>query len=231
MYFANSLSANCARLRRDVRQVRLGQRLPNERQRLDRIRLRRRRFLPRHIRSRHRHLVNGKEGRPRIPIENEGKTHLGELHDGITRPVARPQRHENRRGGIVVVPDVVVHGLVVPFALAGRRIESEHAVREQVVPFAEASVKILGGRTCCAEHPAAFLIDRHAAPRVRAAVAFSLHPLPGVMTRLPFPRNGVKDPLERPGDGVVGANMAGRCVVTFVDPRAHDQEVLVNGAW
>ena len=64
-------------------------------------------------------------------------------------------------------------GLIVPLALAGRRVEREDAVGEQIAAFSEAAVEVIGRRARRREHPAALLVDRDAAPGVRAAVGFS----------------------------------------------------------
>ena len=220
----------CPRFRRDVRQVGFGQGLANERLRLERDELRRRRFLAGHGRARHRHFLHREERFPRVAIEHEREAHLGELHDGILRGRSRSDRDQDRRGRIVVVPDVVAHGLVVPLALARDRVEREDRVGEQVVALAEPAVEVLGRRAGGREHPAALLVDGHAAPGVGAAVVLALDPLPGVVADLSLARDRVERPLERAGDGVVATDVAGRGVVALVDPRRNDQDVLEHRA-
>ena len=80
----------------------------------------------------------------------------------------------------------MAHGLEVPLALARHRVEREHGVGEQVVALAEPAVEVLGRRAGRRKHPAALLVDRHAAPGVGAAVVLSLDPLPGVVAELPL---------------------------------------------
>ena len=124
----------------------------------------------------------------------------------------------------------MAHGLEVPLALAGHRIQRQHGVREQVVALAEAAVEVVGRRARGGEHPSALLVDGDAAPGVGAAVVFPFHPLPGVVTDLSFLGNGVENPLHRAGDRVVAADMAGRRVVALVDAGRDDQHVLEHRA-
>ena len=59
--------------------------LADERLRLQRNELRRRRFLARNRRARHRHLVHREQRLAGVAVEHEREAHLRELHDGILR--------------------------------------------------------------------------------------------------------------------------------------------------
>ena len=76
-----------------------------------------------------------------------------------------PHGKQLGRGGVVVVPDVVMDHLEVPQALAGARIEREQAIAEQIRAGAIRAVEVVlraGGRGV---DDAALLVDRKLAPR------------------------------------------------------------------
>ena len=219
-----------ARLRSDVREIGLGQRLPDERLGLQRNELRRRGFLTRYRRARHGNVSHRKQRLARVPIEDEGEAHLRELYDGVLRRRSGPDGDEDWRRRIVVVPDVVSNGLIVPLPFAGRRVERQDRVGKEVVALPKSTVEVLGSRPGRGKHPSARFVDCHATPGVRAAVALPLDPLPRVVAHLPLAWDGVKRPFERPRHGVVRADVPGRGIVALVDPRRDDQEVLEHGA-
>ena len=163
-------------------------------------------------------------------FEHEGEPHLRELHDGVPRRATGAERDEDRGRWIVVVPDVVADRLVVPLPLPRFRIEREDAVGKQIGAAPEAAIEVLGRRSRRAEHPAALLIDRDAAPRVGPAVALAGDEAPGVVTELAFAWNGVEDPPERPSRRVVRADVSRRRVVALVHARSQNQQVLVHRA-
>ena len=113
-----------------------------------------------------------------------------------------------RRRGEVVVPQVVVHDLVVPHALAGARVERDQAVRVEVAADAIGAVVVVGRRAGREVGDAAARVDRDLAPRVGAADV-----LPGVLgPRLVALLAGMRHRVERPhqlaGDDVEGAQRA-----------------------
>src|SRR5262249_29561121 len=127
------------RLRRDVRQVCFAEGLTDERARLQRNQLCWPRFFAGDRRCRDGNFLHGKQRLSGFPIENEGKAHLRQLDNGLSRRRAVAKRHENRRGWIVVIPDIVTDGLVVPLALTGQSVQSKNTVRKQVRALPEAA--------------------------------------------------------------------------------------------
>ena len=217
--------------RRDVREVGFRERLAHQWGRLYRNRLRRPRLFARHRGSRHRDFVHRKQRLAGLSIQHERESHLRELNDGVPRCRARRERDENRRSRIVVVPDIVVDGLVVPLQCASGSIECKDAVGVEVRSLAEPSVEVIGRRAGCGEHPPSLFVYRDAAPRVGASVRLAVGPLPRLVARLALLRNRVKHPDEPSGEDVVGAYVAGRCVVALVHARPEDQQVPVDRAW
>ena len=159
--------------------------LPDERLRLQRNELRRCRLLAGHRRSAEQ--ATSWTGNSGLPV-SRSSTNVKPIFVSCTTAsfAAAPDPIVTRIGRrrIVVVPDVVPDGLEVPLALAGRRVQRQHGVGEQVVALAESAVEVLGRRAGGGEHPAALLVDGDAAPGVGAAVVLPLDPLPGVVAGL-----------------------------------------------
>jgi hypothetical protein len=119
----------------------------------------------------------------------------------------------------------------MPFAFAGERIESEHAVCEKIHSFACAAVDEIARRgTGRAKYPAALFIERKSAPGIGAAVGLAFFELPGVVTDFALVRHGVEDPFELAGLSVIGANVAWRGVVFFRHARTDDEHVPIYNA-
>jgi hypothetical protein len=97
------------------------------------------------VARRHLALLNRPERTAGHAIEDVEETGLAGHRDCIDPPSAVPDRHELWRGADVVVPQVVMDRLVIPAKLARFRIDREHAVAEQIGPFAVAAVEIIGG--------------------------------------------------------------------------------------
>ena len=70
-----------------------------------------------------------------------------------------PHFDQNRLGGKIVVPQVVVHGLKVPQPLTAGGIERDQRIAEQVRPLAVAAVIIGRRRGQRQEHDAALGVD------------------------------------------------------------------------
>src|SRR5207249_1435709 len=119
---------------------------------------------------------------------------LGELRDGIYRLTAAPDGHDNRRAGIIIVPQIVVNGLELPYPLPGPRIERQRAVCRQVVTGPIAAIVVRRARAGCAVHDPALLIDREPAPGIRAAAPQPAIALPAFVKRLAGARNGMEAP-------------------------------------
>ena len=128
-YLLHDLERLGPQLRREVDQVVDGDALPIERRRLGRKRLRRRRLLAGHRGGRHRLLDNRPHRLAGHAIEHIGERLLRHLDDRLDRLAVDGDVDQNRRRRIVVVQQIVVHGLEVPDALAGLRVQTDHARR------------------------------------------------------------------------------------------------------
>ena len=93
-------------------------------------------------RRRHLAILDRKERLARLALEDVDVSGLRDLRDRVDRaPVAR-HRDERRRRGEVAVPEVVLHRLEMPDALARPRVEREQRVGEQVVADAVRAVEV-----------------------------------------------------------------------------------------
>src|SRR5690606_4264016 len=99
-------------------------------------------------------------------------------------------------GTEVAVPQVVVHRLVVPQALAAARVKGDDAVAEQVGAAAPGAVEVRRGRTGGDIHHAALFIHAHAGPGVGSAEGFPGILGPGVVACFAGVGNGVKSPRQ-----------------------------------
>ena len=121
-----------------------------------------------------------------------------------------------------------MHRLEVPDPFAGRGIEREQRVGEEVGTQPIAAVKIGRGRAGRDVDEAAGSIHRHARPRVRAARCLVGVGWPGIVSEFARPRNGMEGPADLAGARIVGAYVTGRRTLFFSDSRAPDQYVLVD---
>ena len=65
-------------------------------------------------------------------IEHVKEAGLAGQRHRVDRLAILPDGDQLRSRGVVIIPEIVVHGLVVPQALAGARVERQQAVAEQV---------------------------------------------------------------------------------------------------
>ncbi len=154
-HLAEALQDRLVGGRRDVRRIGFGEELSREGRRLHRDGLGGPGRLPHQVGRRRRDLLDGEERLARLAIEEEDEARLRGLGDGVDLPSLVVDGHEDRSGGGIPVPDVVVGHLVVPDALPRRRVEGEDAVREEVLPHAIAPPEIERGRAHGKEHEAA----------------------------------------------------------------------------
>ena len=191
-----------------------------------RERLRRPGLLARHGALLDRPLLDRPQRLAGDAIEHEQEAVLGGQRHGVDRLAVVLDGDQLRRRGEVVVPQVVVHDLEVPHALAGARVERDQRVRVEVAADAIGAVVVVGRRAGREVGDAAARVDRDLAPGVGAADV-----LPGVLRpRLVALLAGMRHRVERPhqlaGDDVVGAQRARRRQVAFAGRRAEQQQVL-----
>ncbi len=115
-------------LRRARGQQVLRQHLPCERGRNGRHWLGTRSKFPRHIARRVRPFLNGKERLTAGTIKQVEITLLGGLCDRIDTVAVAFYREQGGRRGKITIPDVVMHSLKVPKALAGFCVEGQQRV-------------------------------------------------------------------------------------------------------
>ena len=172
-------------------------RLARERRRRRREGLRRPRLLARDVALRDGTLLDRPERRPRHAVEHVQHARLAGLGHDVHHPAVVADREQLRRGHEVVVPQIVMHELLVPQALAGARIEGQQAVAEQVGADAVAAVEIERRRSGREVDDAARHVDRDLAPGVGAADVLPGVLRPGVVAELARTRNGVERPHQR----------------------------------
>ena len=173
------------------------------RRRLARNRLRRRVPLTRHVALRNRLLRNRPDRLAGDPIEHVQHPHLRRLGDRLDRLAVDDDVHQQRRRGHVVVPDVVVHDLVVPLHLAGLQVDRDKAVRIQVVARPFAAVEVTGRRFHGQIGEVRVGIGRDAGPDAGVAGRVGRPVQPGVVAllallrdRVPFPDLAARPDVE-----------------------------------
>ena len=170
--------------------------------------LRGREALARHLGLRHRPLLDGPDGLARRPVEGVGPALLRGLHDDAARPPVDGHVEGHRGGGVVEVPDVVVHGLEVPAALAGLDVEGDDAGAEEPVPGPEPPVEVDGRRVGGDVHEPQLGVGRHRRPRRHVAGPLPGVVLPRLVAELAGPRDDVELPEVLAGAGVVAQDVA-----------------------
>ena len=137
-------------------------------------------------------------------------TGLGDLGDRVHGFAAAFDGQQIWRRGRVAIPEVVMNELIMPETFAGGGVEGEQAVGEKILSKAIAAPEIKRRRTGGNEHDAAFVIQCHARPTIRAATKFPSIGRPSLVTHLAGMRDGVKGPRLFAGADVIGADVSGR---------------------
>ena len=156
-------------------------------------------FSPGTFDARHRPLLESPDRLAGLAVERVQNRLLRRLEHAGDAPSADVHVHDDRRGRRVVVPDVVVHHLVVPQPLAGLDVERDEARRKQVVARAEAAVHVLRGAVGRDVDDAALRIGRQRRPRRHVAGRPPRVVLPRVVADFARPRDHVELPHELPG--------------------------------
>ena len=131
--------------RREVDQVVRGDSLARERRRQRRHRLRWRGAFTRDITRRHRAFDNRPDRLPCHAIEHIDPRRLRRHGDDIAWPAVPRDGGQHRRRGQIIVPQSVMHDLIVPHATSGARIERHDRFGEQVVTLPIAAVPVIRG--------------------------------------------------------------------------------------
>src|SRR4029453_9393747 len=160
--------------------------------------------------------------------ENVGAAVLRDLRHDVAALAVLRDRDQGRGGGEVAVPNVVLHGLEVPDALAGRGLQAQDRVRVQVVSESVRAVEVVGRRAGPGVDETALDVERESRPRVRATDVFPRILRPGVVAGLARMRDRVERPALAAGVDVEGADVARRRRQSLGDDRAEDQQVFVE---
>src|SRR5271154_5464645 len=177
-----------------------------------------------------RPFLNGKERLAGGAIEEIEISLLGCLCDRIDTAAIVSYREQRRGRRKVAIPDVMMHPLKVPKALAGLCIEREQGVCEEVVSHSIRSVEIedrgAGGNV----DDAALFVERHPGPVVGRAGGLPGVRRPCTVTEFIGMGDGVKAPAKLASTHIEGANVAWRRWVGFRIAAANDDQILVNHA-
>ena len=216
--------------REGVEVLRRIERVARQRRRLQRKRLRRPGLLARHAALRHRPFFDAEDRLAGDAIEDEHQRHLRHHRDRGHRLAVALDVDQRRRRRHVVVPDVVMHQLLVPFQLAGRRVERDDGVAVQVRALAIAAVVVGRRRTDRRVDDAALGVDGEERPDVGAGSVLPAVAFPRLDARLAGARDGVERPQQLAGLRVPAADVAvetgARRLLAVV--AAGDDDVLVD---
>ena len=207
-----------------------GERLPHEGCGLGRERLRRPRLLERRIALRDRTFLDRPERLTGDPVEHVEESGLARMGHDIDFLAVVPDADELRRGDVVEIPEIVMHGLEVPQALAGLHVERQQAVGKEVLAGAIAAIEVGGGRPGRDVHDPALLVDRHLPPVVGAADVLVAVGRIGVVAELARPRDDVELPQQLASQHVVRADVAWRRQDLLARLAAEDHDVAPDAA-
>lgn len=186
--------------------------------------------LARHVGFWNGALFDGPDGLAGDAVEDPHEALLADLRNSVDRFSVLMQCEELRGGGIVVIPDVVMHHLKMPEALAGAGVESEEAVGEEIGSSAVDAVEIVfragSGRI---DDPTLF-VERELTPDIGAADSIPCAGRPCFVTELAGMRDGVEGPDDAAGANVEGSQIAGRGAIALIGGRAQDEQVFENAA-
>ena len=155
----------------------------------------------------------GQTGSPVTRSEDEDEPVLGHLRDRADRPSVDSDIDEVRGGGRIEIPQVVMHELEVPDALAGCRLECDEAGREQVVAGPVHAVEVIRARRDWQVHVTQLRVCAHRCPDVGVPRVLPRPILPRLVSELPWLRNGVERPQQLPGPHVKTPDMSGRLLL------------------
>ena len=172
-------------------------------------RLRGRGLLTGHVRLRNGTLFDGPQGLAGDAVEGEQEPLLGDLRDGIDHFSIVANGQQLGRGGVVIIPNIVVDHLEMPQPFAGAGVKRKQGIAEQISAGPVHSVKVVLRAGGGGVEDAALDVDGHFAPDVDAADGFPGVFGPGLVTELTGTGNGVEGPNEMTVADVVGTDIAG----------------------
>ena len=139
-------------------------------------------------------------------VEHEGKGVLGRLRQRLDGAAAHLHVEQDRRAHIVAIPDIVMHRLVIPAALAGLGIDRDDTVGEEVRPGPEGAVIIVGGLFDGQIDQPQFGIGAVLRPVADIAGGLGRAVQPGLVALLALARHGMEYPEPLAGPDVEAAD-------------------------
>src|SRR4030095_11528748 len=124
-----------------------------------------------------------------------------------------------------------MHGLKMPDALAGLRLQTDQRFGEQVIAQPMSAVPVVGRRAGGQIDVTQFLVDAHPCPDVSVAGVLPRLVLPGLIAELARLGHGMEYPERLAGANVEGLDVAARLLFDYrpvVDRRADDYRVAAN---
>ena len=193
-----------------------------------RERLRRRRHFTWHGRLRDGTFLDRPDRLTGHAVKDKEEALLGHLGDRLDRTTVHVDVDQGRRGGGIPVPDGVMDQLEVPDPFARLGVETDQALREQVVAWAMPPIPVVRLAADRQIDVAELRVHRHQGPDVdRPGVTPRLR-LPGLAAVVGLVRDRVERPAVLAGADIVGAHVSGwdlACLWGIADRRADDDDV------
>ena len=164
--------------------------------------LRARCALARHVARRHGALLDGDERLAGLAVQHEQHARLRRLQDSRQHLGAPADRRERRRRGVVVVPEIVMHGLEVPGDLAGRGPQCHDRVCVAIVAGTQPAVVVGARARGRRKDEASRRVRDHQRPDIGSAGSLRAAVSPGRECRV----------TRILGNRVPASSAAGRCV-------------------
>src|ERR1700730_17333524 len=137
-------------------------------------------------------VLNGNQRRPGNPIEDVNESLLAGLDYRVHVSCLALNGYQCGRRREVAVPEIVLHTLEVPDSFAGRGMQSDETVSEQIVPESITAIEIERRRPSGYVDYASLAVERHTRPVISGSTYFPGVFGPCVVTQLTGTRNGVK---------------------------------------
>ena len=190
--------------------------------------------LARYVALRHRSLDDGPDRLSGYTVKDVEISLFGGQRHGLYGLAGNGDVHQQRRRREVVVPDLVMDGLEVPFHLAGLEVNRHQALPYKPVAGPLTAIEVRRRRFNRQVGEAGFRIGGHFGPDAGVAGVFRRAFEPGVVAGLTLLRNGVKFPELPAGTHVVGARRALVVAITrrretFPERRADQHHVAGHG--
>ncbi len=150
--------------------------------------------------------------------------------DDVAVPSLVTDGRELRRRAGIQIPEVVVHELEMPPALAAARVERDDGRAEEIGAVPIRAVEVIRRRSERDEDDAAANVDRRLTPVVDPADVFPGVFRPRVVAELAGARHRVERPDEFAGENVVGADVARRRHVVFPRRAPQDDQILEDAS-